>query len=270
MRAIRTLTLFGGVFMLALAAVFVFQVPLATRLWPWPDGRYSYLFIGSILAAAGAAMLWTGWTGKTGALPAGSLNIFVIGLTTMIYFFQLVIQQERSNMIPFAIASLLTAIASGASFLWSHRLPFNDPRPTPRLVRISFGMFIASLLLAGGALLLQVPIFPWALNPNSSVIFGCIFIGDAFYFLYSLLRPRWENAFGQLLSFLAYDLVLIIPFLALFPTVKSEHRVNLIVYTVVLIYSGCLAIYFLFIHPQTRASTHERSQNGFRQDGRRT
>ena len=253
MKLIRSLALIGGFFIVALAAGFVFQIPFVTNLWPWPDGRYSYLFIGSILAAAGAAMLWTGWTRETGALPAGSLNLFVIGLTTMIYFFQLVIQQGRSNLIPFGIASLLTAIASGVSFLWSHRLPFDDPRPTPRLVRISFGIFVASLVLAGGALLWKAPIFPWALNPDSSVIFGCIFIGDAFYFLYGLLRPRWQNAFGQLLSFLAYDLVLIGPFLALFNTVESERFVSLIVYTAVLLYSSILAVYFLFIHPQTRS-----------------
>ena len=252
MKLMRALTLIGGFFLLALAAGFVFQVPLATNLWLWPDGRYSYLFIGSILAAASAAMLWTGWTGETGALPAGSLNLFVIGLTTAIYFFQLVIQQGRLNMIPFGIASLLTAIGGGISFLWSHRLSFDDPRPTPKLVRISFGMFIASLFLAGGALLLKAPIFPWALNPDSSVIFGCIFIGDAFYFLYGLFRPRWQNAYGQLLSFLAYDLVLIVPFVLLFNTVPPERRFNLFVYVVVLIYSGALAVYFLFVNPQTR------------------
>ena len=258
MKLIRSLTLIGGFFIVALAAGFVFQVPLVTNLWPWPDGRYSYLFIGSILVAAGAAMLWTASTGETGALPAGSLNLFVIGLTTMIYFFQLVIQQGRANLIPFGIAALLMTIASGVSFLWSHRLPFVDHRPTPRLVRISFGIFVASLVLAGGALLWKAPIFPWALNPDSSVIFGCIFIGDAFYFLYGLLRPHWQNAFGQLLSFLAYDLVLIVPFLALFPTVEAERLVNLIVYTAVLLYSGVLAVYFLFIHPQTRSGSPAR------------
>jgi hypothetical protein len=246
MKFFRYLVLSGGVITLVLAACFVFQTPMATRLWPWPDGRYSYLFIGSILAAAGAAMLWTGWTGETGALPAGSLNLFIIGVTTTVYFFQLAIQQGRWNLIPFGITALLAAVASGASFLWSQRLPFHDPRPTPGLVRISFGVFIASLFLAGGALLMRAPIFPWALNPDSSVIFGCIFIGDAFYFLHGFFHPRWENAFGQLL-------VLIGPFLALFTTVKPEHWVSLIVYTAVLIYSGALAIYFLFIHPNTRS-----------------
>ncbi len=122
----------------------------------------------------------------------------------------------------------------------------------PLLVRVSFGIFIASLIFAGGALVFRIPVFPWSLNPDSSVIFGCIFIGDAFYFLYSLLYPRWHNAAGQLLSFLAYDLVLIVPFLLLFETVKPEYMLNLVVYVAVLIYSGALAVYFLFINSQTR------------------
>jgi len=252
MKPIRYLTLIGGLGVLAVAAGFVLQIPLATSLWPWQDGRYSYLFIGSILAAASAAMLWTGWTGETGALPAGSLNIFVIAATTSVYFFQLALLENRSNLLPFGSAALFTAIFSGAAFLWSHRFSFDDPRPTPLLVRISFGIFIVTLFLAGGALLFRTPIFPWGLNPDSSVIFGCIFIGDAFYFLYGLLRPRWENALGQLLSFLAYDLVLIGPFLTLFQTVKPEHFVGLIIYIAVLIYSGALAVYFLFINSKTR------------------
>jgi hypothetical protein len=119
-------------------------------------------------------------------------------------------------------------------------------------VRVSFGIFIASLFLASGALILRMPVFPWDLNPDSSVIFGCIFFGDAFYFLYGLFRPRWGNAFGQLLSFLAYDLVLIVPFVLLFDTVKPDRMFSLVVYTAVLVYSGGLAVYYLLIDPQTR------------------
>lgn len=252
MKPFRYLILIGGFVTLLFALGFIFQLRFATNLWPWPDGRYSYLFIGSILAAACVAMLWIGWTGEFAALPAGTLNIFVIAVTTGIYFFQLALQEGRPNLMPFGLASLLTALASGASFLWSRRLPLSDPRSTPWLVRVSFGIFILSLLFAGGALIFRAPIFPWDLNPDSSVIFGCIFIGDAFYFLYGLFRPRWQNAFGQLLSFLAYDLVLIIPFLLLIKTVKPEHSLSLIVYVAILVYSGALAIYFLFLHRETR------------------
>jgi hypothetical protein len=153
MKLFRFLTFFAGLLTLMLALGFVFQCPMATNLWPWPDGRYSYLFIGSILAAACVAMLWIGWTGLFGALPAGALNIFVIAFGTGIYFFCLASGQGRSSLMPYGIIASLTAIASGGAFLWSRRRSLSDPRPTPLLVRISFGIFIVSLFFAGGALL---------------------------------------------------------------------------------------------------------------------
>ena len=157
MKILRYLTLIGGLVMLLIAIGFVFQNPIAIKLWPWSDGRYSYLFIGSILAAAGAAMLWVGWTGELGVLPAGSLNILVIAAMTSVYFFQLAFQEDRPALIPFGIASLLTAIASGTSFLMSRGLPFSDPRPTPLLVRISFAIFIISLLAECPRSIIKLP-----------------------------------------------------------------------------------------------------------------
>ena len=109
--------------------------------------------------------------------------------------------QGRSELLVYAIVSLLVGLSSGAFFLWSRRLPLTDPRHTPKLVCVSFWVFVVTLLLAGTALILRMPIFPWDLNPDSSVIFGCIFLGDAFYFIYAVLRPHWGNAFGELLIF---------------------------------------------------------------------
>ena len=251
MKLIRSTAWVGGLVILALAFGFIFRVPPALSIWPWEDGRFSYLFVGSILAAVSVAAIWIGWSGELGALPAGSLNIFVIALTTSIYFFSLA-AQGRSAMSLFGIVSALMAVTSGAAFLWSRKIPLTDSPPTPMLVRISFGIFIAALFLAGGALILRQSIFPWDLNPDSSVIFGCIFLGDAFYFLYGLFRPRWHNALGQLLSFLAYDLVLIVPFLLLFNTVAPSRYFSLIVYMAVFVYSGAIAVYYLFINQETR------------------
>ncbi len=252
MKALRYAIVLSGLVILALALGFIFQLPFATSMWPWPDGRLSYLFLGSILAAVSAAALWIGWSGELGALPAGALNIFVIAVTFSLYTFQLARQANLDHLFQYSIFYLLMAIASAASFLWSRKIDLLDHRPTPRLVRISFGIFVVSLFLAGGALVLQLPVFPWVLDPKSSVMFGFIFLGDAFYFLYGLYDPRWHNALGQLLSFLAYDLVLIFPFLLLFKTVKPEFRLNLILYIAVLVYSAAIALYYVFIDRRTR------------------
>jgi hypothetical protein len=251
MKLLRGLMFVSGLIVVLFAFGFVFQHPFATSIWPWEDGRYSYLFVGSILAAVSAAMLWIGWTGEFGALPAGALNIFIIALTSSIYFFKLA-SRGRTDMTLFGIFSALFAIASLVAFFWSVRIPLKETRPMPKPVKVSFWIFIASLFAAGGSLILGAPIFPWKLNPDSSVIFGCIFLGDAFYFLYGMFRPNWHNALGQLLSFLAYDLVLIFPFIGLISTVETERLVSLIIYIAVLIYSAGLAVYYLVINPPTR------------------
>ena len=74
------------------------------------------------------------------------------------------------------------------------------------------------------------------------------------YFGFSLVRPLWANGRGQLMGFLAYDLVLIGPFLRHFGTVDPALWINLVVYTTVLAYSALVASYYLFIHPATRTT----------------
>jgi hypothetical protein len=85
-----------------------------------------------------------------------------------------------------------------------------------------------------------------------SVVVGWMFLGAAFYFFYALLRPSWVNSAGQLAGFLAYDVVLIVPFLTRLPTTPPQNRLGLTVYTAVVLYSGLLAIYYLFINKPTR------------------
>lgn len=237
---------------MALALGFAYQAPIVIHVWPWSVSPLTYLFIGSILAAVSIAMFWIGWTEEYGALLAGTLNVFVIALTITGYFFSLILKDGRRDFLPYALAGIVSIIMSALTFLWTRRLPLKDSRPTPRWVLFSFGIFAISLILTASALLLRQPIFPWTLTPESSIVFGCIFLGDAFYFIHALLYPCWYNAAGQLLSFLAYDLVLIFPFLRLFETVKPEFRLSLTVYVLVLVYSGLLAVYYLFINRETR------------------
>lgn len=71
-------------------------------------------------------------------------------------------------------------------------------------------------------------------------------------FSLAMLRSGWVNAAGQLAGFLAYDLVLIVPFLTRLPAVAPHFRLGLIIYTTVVAFSGALAIYYLFINRSTR------------------
>jgi hypothetical protein len=122
----------------------------------------------------------------------------------------------------------------------------------PQPVRLSFGAFAAILIGAGVALLLQASIFPWQLGPETSVMFGLIFLGAATYFIYGALDPHWGNAVGQLAGFLAYDLVLLAPFFEHFNIAHGGSLVSLIIYVAFLVYSGTLASYYLFASKATQ------------------
>ena len=144
--------------------------------------------------------------------------------------------------------------------LWSLRFPLDMSISLPGLVRWSFVVFVIALLFVSVQLIFQVPnIIPWTITPELSVVIGWMFFGAMTYFVYALLRPSWANAAGQLAGFLAYDVVLIVPFLTRLPTVAPQQRLNLWIYTVVVVYSALLAVYFLFIHAPTRVWKKRRS-----------
>jgi predicted membrane channel-forming protein YqfA (hemolysin III family) len=249
--ALRVLAVATGLAVLGLGVGYALNEPWATATWPWPDGGLSHLFVGSILTAFAVAFVWIGAVGEWGALSAGAITVLVMCAGFAAYLFTL--EGTRSDVLASAVWFAALAGISGLAFFWARRRPIHDTRTIPPFLRVSFGVFVVVLVVFGSALILRAPVFPWPLNPDSSVMFGCIFLADACYFLFSLLDPRWNNARGQLLSFLAYDLVLIPPLLALFATVRPGHLLSLVLYLTVLFYSAGLAVYYLFVDGKTRS-----------------
>ena len=251
-RFYRTLFVLLGSVSFILTLGFWLHMPLLTGMLP-PTGSFPlHIFLAAITASITASLLWIGFSGELGAITGGAIDlaVFYIGLT----FFQLLSPQHwGQRLLTGVLLCLAAAIISLGIFLRFRRYPIEDRRPMPTLVRISFGVFVTILLLVGSAMLLQVPnVFAWTLNPISSALVGCFFLGSSCYFLYGLIFPRWYTACGQLWSFLAYDIVLIVPFLLRFTTVSSVQLPSLIINTIILVYSGALAIYYLLIKKETR------------------
>jgi hypothetical protein len=122
----------------------------------------------------------------------------------------------------------------------------------PSVVRFSFAAFAVILVGAGAALIFHAEIFPWPLTSEASVMFGFVYLGAAVYFIGGFLEPRWGNAAGQLAGFLAYDVILLAPFLARFGEASGGELRSLLVYLAFLLYSGGLAIHYLFLAEPTR------------------
>lgn len=251
----------GGLGMLVLAWGFLNQAPWATKWWPLPDGPLSYTFIASMQAAIAAAMLWIGISQAFHMLVAGAINLFVMLSGTAIYLWsaQATIAALQQADEPHLSVSLLAtavtifAVLNLGLLFWARRFQLTDPQPMPIGLRIAFVIFVLALVGVGGALVMQREgVFPWKLSGPTSALFGWMFLGDAFYFLYALLAPRWHNAATQLWSFLAYDLVLIPPFLLHFGKVEKDLLPSLIVYTAILFFSAAVAVYYLLVNPTTR------------------
>jgi hypothetical protein len=231
---------------------FIFQWSPIVDLWPLPyTNATTYLFIGSIVAAAVASTLWCLLQREDGALSGVFLDYAAILVPVGIYTFQ--ISGTNPSLRAFSIFTLVTGVLGVIMLLITLRIPFRDHRPTPPLVRWTFAAFVVVLVVVGGQLVLGMPnVLPWNVNLSGRIIYGWMFLGAAVYFAYGVVRPKWQNAGGQLAGFLAYDLVLIVPFLLLLSDVRPEKLPNLIVYIAVLLVSGALATYYLFLHPATR------------------
>jgi hypothetical protein len=255
----RPLSLISGLVACVVATCFLLRVPFVVAMFPWnlgypADSQLSSIFIGSILFAIGLPTLWIGWKGEVASAFGGAIDLVVTFAGVGIFSMQLYLaNNNRESVLYFGVFSLISVVILAAIAWQTRKLPMNDQRPIPLPVRLSFGFFVLALLIAGGALIFKTNnIFPWNINAEVRVIYGWIFLGAMCYFLFALLRPHWGNAQGQLLGFLAYDLVLIVPFVQHFSTVSNQQRLSLTIYVGVLIYSGIVAFYYLFINRETR------------------
>ncbi|MEJ2746888.1 MAG: hypothetical protein P8183_03065 [Anaerolineae bacterium] len=259
-KVVRYLLFFIGVVQLFFALAFFRQMPLATNLWPFEGTTpLTFIFISSIFAAAAAPTLWAAASGTYGALAGIGLDYLMILAPVSILSFKLA-TSSSPQMTAYGIACVFGALFGLGLFGWSARIPLDRTISMPRPVWWAFIIFIIALLIVSIQLILKVPnVIPWKITPELSLVIGWMFLGAAVYFAYGLLRPGWLNAAGQLIGFLAYDVVLIVPFVTRLPATAPEFRLGLIVYTAVVTLSGLLAIFYLFLHKPTREQTWMRS-----------
>jgi hypothetical protein len=252
---IRSFLVVLGIVNVVLAIGFFFQLEWATSLWFYPDGRLTYIFIASILAAIGAGLIWIGLSEEYEAVPAGALNLFVLfgGWSISMFSWSGMNGAEgwRLNAVTFGILSLFNFLL----FLFTNKKYMPAGGRLPGLVRLSYALFTLILFTVGSLLILRTPgIMPWPLQPETSVFIGWIFFGNGFYFLYAFLRPYWFTGRAQLWSFLVYDLVLIGPLLGHLGRVQPELFQSLVVYIAILVYSAALSVYYLYSYFTERRS----------------
>lgn len=260
---LRYALFFLGGMGLVLTVGFFTQQDWAKMLIPWELDRLSCIFLSSICAASAVPILWIATMREYAAATGGAINFSLTFLGFAAFSFVIYASNPRQPVLLFGIFCALGFFVSIGLLIWSIRQPFRSTRPSPALVRFMFAFFAVALLLVGGSLVLKLPaIFPWTLTPQQSVLYGWIFLGASTYFGYGLARPLWGNAQGQLLGFLAYDIVLIVPFVLLFTGSEPFNLTSLVLYIAVLVVSAAVAIYYLFLNPSTRLASPTQNSRG--------
>jgi hypothetical protein len=252
MRSLKPVLLIVGIIQLILAAGFFFQQSWATSLWPVPDTRLSYAFIAAILAGGAAPLIWIALSEQFGGLAGYGVGfgIMYAGMALAALLFYL--RSQQAALLWFALVIGVAAVLCAFLFFRT-RGTVQDSQPTPRIVRLAFIAEVLVLAGAGLLLLLKVPnTLPWNLSPESSVLYGWVFLGLAFYYLYAIVRPQWIHALGPLLGFLVYDLVLFSPLFARFGNLQPEHILGQVAASAIIIFSAALGVYYLFINTATR------------------
>ena len=108
---VRYAFLAAGIVYAALTVGFVLRMPVVVALWPWPDTRLSFIFVGSICGALATGALWVGWTGNLNA-AIGSL-IGLVCVYGLVGTYLLVLAASgRDDILPHAAIALATAAAA--------------------------------------------------------------------------------------------------------------------------------------------------------------
>lgn len=253
-RILRPLLIVLGLIEIIFAVGYVFQIPFALTLWPFPSmSPLSYMLLGSAFATAATITLWPVVMREPAAIPAAGVIYVGLPLPLAIYSLTSAARTGSQPLLIFGVIMAFGALVGVGLLIMGWNNAARDARPMPMLVRASFVGFILALIIAGGRLLLQHPnILPWPVTAELSTIFGWVFITAALYFTYGVARGGWVNGAPHLMAFLVYDIVLLPPFLMRLPTLAPEFRVSMYLYLFALIYSAGLAIYTLFIDAKTR------------------
>ena len=259
-RGLRFCLLAVGVLSAILAMGYYLQMPWAAQTWPWPETRLSNVFVSSILGAVAAAMLWVGLSGRIAGAAGGFLHVATMsaGLATVLLW--LAPQRPQPALMGYAVACVAVALVCLGAFGLVRRLPVQDTRRLPASLRVWSLLSVAILIISGGALIAKVPgIMPWPVKPEMSMVCGWVFLSAAWSFAYPLLRPQVEHVVVGLVGYLAYDAVLIVPFIKHLDNVRPELHRSLQIYLLALAVTAAMSLYYLFVCRATRVMLERRS-----------
>lgn len=261
-RAVRPVAFITAAVSAAMTYALLVRPAWIVDAFPWPESPMSFIFLASIAASIGVVWLTVGLEDEPAALAGVGVNVIVASAGACVLFSQQAWTTSRVDMRVGAVGGAV--LAAFGIWLWgaARRIDVRDPRRMPPVVRWAFIVFAVVLVVAGSSLCLRFRVFPWPLWGGTATLFGFIFLGAAAYFAHAVISGRWSFAAPALWGFLAYDIVLFVPYVKLLfagagaPVAlyggAPVNRTSLIIYLAVLTVSALLALYSALLHPTTR------------------
>lgn len=213
---VRVLAALAALVLAALAAGLYRQAGWATAFWSLPGERMDYIFLSGIVVAIAIPLAWVAWRNEPGALRALGMTLGFGATSLGVYLLALGRERDDRELLLGGAGYVVAGIVMALIWLWARRLPLGDARPLPLLVRAGIAAIVLPLVAVGVPLTFQVEdVFPWRLAPESSTMFGLIFLSAALLFGWIALHPK--RAYGEmaLAAFLGYTLVLAVPYIDL-------------------------------------------------------
>jgi hypothetical protein len=262
LRQTQYILILSGLAFTILAVGFIARIPWTVSLLPLHfDTTYNdtlgFMFIASMVSAWGVSSIYIGATGKIAPAFTTLINYILVFGGLGILYLQLSLQNtnsvNQSALSVMGIFSILIALFS-AYWLWLLRnTAVSNPIPMPKTLRRAIGVMTLFVGITSMSLIVfKYNILPWDGTTIFGIVYGWLFVGTGAALLYALVRNKWEIVAAQLLGFLAYDLVLIPPFIDFFSQVRPDKLPGLIMYFCFVVGSAILAIYYLFFDVRTR------------------
>ncbi len=191
-----------------------FQSSVIKEMWPWEGEAMTYRFAAAYLFAFAGSLLWIAISREMAGLKGISLTVIVNAFGMSVFLAIYSVRHQTTELIPNLVGMIAILGCGLYSIGWSSKIAPIQTNPTPKTVRDSMVVFPLILMIASIRLILQSSnVFPWDPQPQWSTIIGLCLMGSVFYFGFGAIDGRWVHAGGQFAGFLAYDLVLIPPYL---------------------------------------------------------
>ena len=119
-----------------LALGFSFQMGWAKQLYPWEDGRLSYIWVGSMFSAYAFPLAWLAIKGTPRLAWSGMLALALTAFGLALHFYLVAGRLPESELRSYSVGAAFAGLFFAGMAFWTWRSPvYDDSKLTPPWLR---------------------------------------------------------------------------------------------------------------------------------------